>query len=445
MSDPQRSAPLSWASAGAFRRHFWQPPRAHGDVIEGREVSFLELFYDLVYVVVVSQAARHLSGDVTWAGLGRFAVVFGLIWLAWINGAVYHDLHGRAEGRTRTYVFLQMSVLALLAVFTAEATAGDGAAFAVVYSAYLYLLGWLWYSVRAQDDLAFRPATTPYIAGVLISATIVGASALLPDGARLAAWALVVVGWLAGITVLDWRSGATRDTSTNASVSMIERFDLFTIIVLGEVVVGVVNGIADAGRTPIAIVTGILGLGIGFAYWWSYFDLVGARRVLSERGALSRWFVGHLPVTMTIAATGGVMVSMIEHSSEGHAPAPAAMVLSLSVAVGVLALVLLATSLADWRDLAPVYRPVSMALAVAAVVALLLGWLAPPPWLQIPLLTLVLGAVWLYGILTWFSFTQHDEASLAKARPARPRLGSARRRWRSPRRRPPDRPAPGPS
>ena len=445
MSDPQRSAPISWASAGAFRRHFWQPPRAHGDVIEGREVSFLELFYDLVYVVVVSQAARHLSGDVTWAGLGRFAVVFGLIWLAWINGAVYHDLHGRAEGRTRTYVFLQMSVLALLAVFTAEATAGDGAAFAVVYSAYLYLLGWLWYSVRAQDDPGFRPATTPYIAGVLISATIVGASALLPDGARLAAWALVVVCWLAGITVLDWRSGATRDTSTNASVSMIERFDLFTIIVLGEVVVGVVNGIADAGRTPIAIVTGILGLGIGFAYWWSYFDLVGARRVLSERGALSRWFVGHLPVTMTIAATGGVMVSMIEHSSEGHAPAPAAMVLSLSVAVGVLALVLLATSLADWRDLAPVYRPVSMALAVAAVVALLLGWLAPPPWLQIPLLTLVLGAVWLYGILTWFSLTQHDEASLAKARPARPRLGSARRRWRSPRRRPPDRPAPGPS
>ena len=50
---------------------------------------------------------------------------------------------------------------------------------------------------------------------------------------------------------------------------MIQRFDLFTIIVLGEVVVGVVNGIADAGRTPIAVVTGIRGLGIGFAYWWS--------------------------------------------------------------------------------------------------------------------------------------------------------------------------------
>lgn len=410
MSNPQRRAPLSWASTVEFHRYFWQPPRAHGDVIEGREVSFLELFYDLVYVVVVSQAAGHLSTDVTWAGLGRFAIVFGLIWLAWINGAVYHDLHGRAEGRTRSYVFLQMGVLALLAVFTGKATAGDGPAFAVVYSVYLFLLGWLWYSVRRQDDAVRRRETTPYIVGVLASAALVGISALLPGGARLAVWAFVVLGCLVGITVLDWRRAATRDTSSRVSESMVERFDLFTIIVLGEVIVGVVNGIANSGRTLMAVVTGILGLGIGFAYWWSYFDFVGARRVSARRGALSRWLVGHLPVTMTIAATGGVMVSMLEHASEGHAPAPAAMVLSLSVAVGVLALVLIATSLADWQELAPVYRPVSVALGMAAGVALLLGWLAPRPWLHTVLLTLVLGAVWVFGILTWYSFTHRDSS-----------------------------------
>src|SRR5262245_16169430 len=135
------TARISRESAVAFRRHFWQPPRAHGDVIEGREVSFLELFYDLVYVVVVSQAAHHLALHVTWAELGRFVVVFGLIWLAWINGAVYHDLHGRAEGRTRTYVFLQMGLLVLLAVYTGEATGDDGTEFALVYSGYLFLLG----------------------------------------------------------------------------------------------------------------------------------------------------------------------------------------------------------------------------------------------------------------------------------------------------------------
>jgi hypothetical protein len=31
-----------------FCKRFWQPPRAHGELIEDRTVSFLELFYDLV-------------------------------------------------------------------------------------------------------------------------------------------------------------------------------------------------------------------------------------------------------------------------------------------------------------------------------------------------------------------------------------------------------------
>jgi low temperature requirement protein LtrA len=292
-------------------------------------------------------------------------------------------------------------------VFTSHATGSDGGPFALVYAVYLLLLGWLWYSVRRQDDAAFRPLTTPYIAGIVAAAPVMAATAVLPPTARLAVWALVVVVWLAGITFLDWRNGGDRGTSIRAGESMVERFDLFTIIVLGEVVVGVVNGIAHAGRTPVAVLTGVLGLGIGFAYWWSYFDFVAARHVGPARGALSRWVVGHLPVTMTIAATGGVMVSMVDHAAEGHAPAPASMVLSASVAVGVLALVVIATALADWRALAAVYRPVSAALGGVAVLAVLVGRVAPPPWLQIVLLILLLGLVWLYGMLTWFAVT-HD-------------------------------------
>ncbi len=304
---PQPDARITRASAARFARSFWLPPRAHGERIEGREVSFLELFYDLVYVVVVSQASHHLAVDVSWSAAGQFAVVFGLVWIAWINGASYHDLHGRSDGRTRTYVFAQMGLLVVLAVFTTEAPDADGAPFAVAYAAYLALLAWLWWTVRRQDDADTRPLTTPYIAGVVGSAILMGASVPLPAAARMWVWGALVLGWLVGLAVIDWRHSATRDTSANVTESMIERVDLFTIIVLGEVVVGVVNGLAGAGRTTGTIVTGVLGLGIGFAYWWSYFDFVGARRVRTERGALSRWLLGHFPVALSIAATGGIL------------------------------------------------------------------------------------------------------------------------------------------
>jgi hypothetical protein len=108
---------------------------------------------------------------------------------------------------------------------------------------------------------------------------------------------------------------------------------------------------------------------------------------------------------MTIAATGGVMVGMVGHASQGHAPAPAAMMLSVSVASGVLALIVVASALTDWQQLQPVYRTISASLVAGAAVALARGWLAPPPWLQISLLTLTLGLAWLYSVLTWYSST----------------------------------------
>ena len=56
-----------------------------------------------------------------------------MIWTAWVNGSLYLELHGHEDGRTRTIVFVQMGVLVLLAVFTADAVDDHGPAFTVVF------------------------------------------------------------------------------------------------------------------------------------------------------------------------------------------------------------------------------------------------------------------------------------------------------------------------
>lgn len=102
-------------------------------------VSFLELFYDLVYVVLIAQIAHTLAEHVGWAGVRDFAIVFVLIWLAWLNGTLYHVLNGREDGSSRSFIFAQMTVLVVMAAYIGHAAddVADGRGFAISYTVLL--------------------------------------------------------------------------------------------------------------------------------------------------------------------------------------------------------------------------------------------------------------------------------------------------------------------
>ena len=257
---------------GRFKRWFWRPPRPHGEVIADRQVSVLELFYDLVYVAVIGQAAHHLAEHVTVRGVAEFAVVFALIWIAWINGTLYLELHGRQDGRTRSIVFVQMGILVLLAVFTADATDGSGRGFAIVYATFQVVQTGLWYSVWLQDRRGhpeYQAATGGYVVGMGVSAAVIGASALLPATPRL------VVGPAWGR--LDRRHRAGRPELSRGRLgsdptdSLRRALRLFTIIVLGEGRARSRGRLSGVERDLKTIVTGLLALWLGL---WVLVDLL---------------------------------------------------------------------------------------------------------------------------------------------------------------------------
>ena len=383
-----------------FKRWFWRPPRPHGETIAGRTVSFLELFYDLVYVVVISQAAHHLTEHVTARGVADFAVVFGLIWTAWVNGSLYLELHGREDGRTRTIVFVEMGVLVLLAVFTADAAGQGGRGFALVYALFLAISTWLWNSVRRQDRRGhpeFLAVTGRYVAAMGAGAVVMLASAFLAFDARLVVWAVVVVAWIVSIALVG-RSSVGLNLGVPPTESLVERFGLFTIIVLGEFVFGVVDGLSVPERDALTITTGMIALVIGFGFWWIYFDLVGRRLPRGGGRAQASWLLSHLPITMAITAAGAAMVSLIGHAHDARTPAATAWLLSGAVALGLVALILTERTLVDADRLVVVYRPLGVALAGGAAVALVAGWVRPAPWLLASLLVAILSVLWCFAV-----------------------------------------------
>src|SRR5262245_22640486 len=188
-----------------FKRWFWQPPRPHGAILRDRVVTNLELFYDLVYVAVIGQAAHGLAEETSLRTALEFAVVFGMIWLAWLNGSLYLEIHGRQDGRTRSVVFLQMGVLVLLAVFAGDAAGDGGTSFALTYVVLLGVMTWLWQSVRGQDTPEYMAITRVYVLAMLASIAAILVSAFLPTDARLAVWAATCVAWVVAFFVLAQR------------------------------------------------------------------------------------------------------------------------------------------------------------------------------------------------------------------------------------------------
>lgn len=379
-----------------MRAWFGRPPRRHGEINEHREVSFVELFYDLVYVVLIGQVSHALAGHPSWSAALDFVVLFGLIWIAWFNGSGYHELHGREHGRARSYLFAQMLLLAVAAAFAQHAVGADGRVFAVVYALLLALLWWQWLEVRLIDTPEYRPLTTPYLVGIGGGVVAMAASAALTPAARFLVWCLIVVVMLCGgFWLLAGGGDRSRPTTVAVTRSLVERFGLIIIIVLGEVVVGVVRGIAESSRSATTLATGVLSLGIGFGLWWNYFDLLGRKKPRSARGALAVWMFGHVPAAMAITASGAGLVGLIG-AAEGHVtPLAPATLLSVSVAVVLLGVTVLHATLGP-NETPLSTRHVGLSMTVGAVASLCLLAVRPRPWLYALGLAAILSATWSY-------------------------------------------------
>jgi low temperature requirement protein LtrA len=256
----------------------------------------------------------------------------------------------------------------------------------------------LWLLAARSDRPEYRRASRLFVTGTAACAVLLAGTALLPAGARVPAWGLLDAAYLAGFAAVILTSTPAQATALFVSDALIERFGLFTIIVLGETLTGVVSGLAGEPVSGLTLGVGLVAVVVGFGAWWTYFDFAGHRHPRPEPAARLRWMLGHLPLTAAVAAMGAAMVSLVHHAHDGRTPAATAWVLCAGAAVVLGATMLVSASLQAWHHDRAVYRPLARTCAVVTVACLGVGAARPAPLLLGLVLVLLLGIPWTLAV-----------------------------------------------
>ena len=307
----------------------------------GRRVSWLELFFDLIFVAAVAQVAEPLREHYSPGGVVRFATLFALIWWAWTGYTVFATRFDADDGVQRLLTLVQMFVVAAMAANAEDELHSRSAAGFMAAYAVLRLVLVAQYC-RARRVLEARPLTTRYVVGHGIAAVIWLASAFVPAPGRFVLWTAAFVIDLG----TPWVALPHTVTLPPDPAHLPERFGLFTLILLGEAVIAVMHGMKSQEEWSLmAASTAFSGMGLLFLMRWWYFDVAAAasERVVQTRRDAVRfhaWTYAHFPLYLgVVVAAVGVqrIVTVASRSSltleEGALIAGAALVVVAAMSV----------------------------------------------------------------------------------------------------------------
>jgi low temperature requirement protein LtrA len=288
---------------------FLDPPRLRTlEAEEDRRATWLELFFDLVFVAAVAETAATLSDDPTVVGFGRFLALFLPIFWAWAGFTFYATRFDTDDLVYRLLTLLGMFAVAGLASTVPHALDGGQNSFVVAYVCVRTILLVLYARVYRKVDVA-RPVAGWFILtfGIAIGSWVV--SLAIPAPWKYVFWAVALALEYAA-PVRAWRLLRAMPVDPR---HVPERFALLIIIVLGEGVIGVVLGTAEASWTFSSGAVAFAGFLTGAAIWWLYFDFLDARLVITRNVRSGLTFVyAHYFVAAGIAALGvGVKLTIL--------------------------------------------------------------------------------------------------------------------------------------
>ena len=290
-------------------------PRVNPVMREGAEVTPLELFFDLVFVLALTQCTQLMADKPTWGGAAEAMLILSVLWWSWGGYAWLTSVINPEEGAVRLAMFAAMAAFLVVALCVPE-TFGDlgllfAGAYAVVRAAHIALF---WIASREDADL--RNSVTSLAISSAVGVALLVAASFLDGAAQGAVWVAAVVLDYGGpyfFGAAGWKIVAEH---------FAERYGLIIIIALGESIVAIGAGVT--GDLTVAIVAAaVLGVTMLAMMWWAYFDvvaLVAVRRLAGiedrqEQNETARdsYSYLHLPMVAGIVLVALGLKKTIEH------------------------------------------------------------------------------------------------------------------------------------
>jgi len=241
-----------------------------------RKATWLELFYDLVFVVAIAKAVHALGhahdGSIPAEYYAKYVLMMVPLWWAWTGHTLFANRFDTDDTIQRLMTFAQMACAISLAVFIDPNFDEHYHGFLFSYAAIRGLLVLMYWrstaTAKTNVDVA-RYLAIGFTAGVLVSL-----SSLLFDG--VLRYVILYAG--IGVDILVTVFG--RDRLKRAPVQrhhMPERFGLLTIILLGESVASLVSSLDGVGVSNQAVLAVFAGFVWTGAIWWIYFENLEGR------------------------------------------------------------------------------------------------------------------------------------------------------------------------
>ncbi len=362
------------------RTEWFRPMTARDPHEEHRVSSPLELLFDLTFVVAISSAAAELHHAITeahvLAGVLGYLVVFFAIWWAWINFTWFASAYDCDDALYRVLTVLKMAGVLVLAVGVPAAFEHfDIDTVVLGYTIMRVAMVALWLRA-AHDDPARAPVTYAYAAGLVVIQLLWIGLVFVPVPWTFIGFVVLVVGELSLPPLAESRDVDASTSPTGGTTwhpeHIAERYGLLTLIVLGEVILGITGAfgpaLSERGFSVSLLLLGIGGLLVVVGLWWIYFLAGDDEGLTSLRTALI-WGYGHYVVFAGVAATGaGIEVAV---DAEEHTSHVAAITAGFAVAVPIALVLVVLTALRrlTWASGSLAYGYVALAVVGVLVCA----------------------------------------------------------------------------